>query len=243
MIPVNTLITKLNDAIAAGGLTDLELAQVFGAINSLETQGVSAVSVSGDLPTAADNKGRFIYITNEARYVFSNGSSWDINNVLTPFDINAYAWGINTDGRLGDGTTTARSSPVSVVGNFTDWTQLNGGGSHSLGIRANGTAWAWGLNTYGRLGDNTTTTSRLSPVSVVGGFTDWVQLSAGGLFSLGLRANGSAWAWGDNGNGRLGDNPITNRSSPVSVVGGFNTWIQLSAGDGHSIGIIANRGV
>jgi alpha-tubulin suppressor-like RCC1 family protein len=148
----------------------------------------------------------------------------------------AWAWGLNTNGRLGDNTATARSSPVSVVGGFTDWIQVSAGGSHSLGLRANGTAWAWGNNTGGRLGDNTDT-DRSSPVSVVGGFTDWIQVSASDRHSLGLRANGSAWAWGNNTSGQLGDNTAAGKSSPVSVVGGFTDWIQVSAGGSHSLGI------
>jgi alpha-tubulin suppressor-like RCC1 family protein len=151
----------------------------------------------------------------------------------------AWAWGLNTYGRLGDNSTTSRLSPVSVVGGFTDWCQVSAGCSHSLGVRTNGTAWAWGLNTYGRLGDNSTT-SRLSPVSVVGGFTDWCQVSAGDAHSLGVRTNGTAWAWGNNGSGRLGDNSTTSRSSPVSVVGEFTDWCQVSAGCTHSLGVRTN---
>jgi alpha-tubulin suppressor-like RCC1 family protein len=155
----------------------------------------------------------------------------------------AWGWGSNSFGQLGDGTTTARSSPVSVVGGFTDWTQLSasggGIGGHSLGVRANGTAWGWGNNGSGRLGDNTTT-DQSSPVSVVGGFTDWVQLSAGTNHSLGIRSNGTLWAWGNGGNGRLGDSTTVGKSSPVSVVGGFTDWVQVSAGVAHSLGVRLN---
>jgi alpha-tubulin suppressor-like RCC1 family protein len=157
--------------------------------------------------------------------VRANGSLW--------------AWGSNTLGQLGDDTITDRSSPVSVVGGFTDWISASAGGGHILGVRANGTLWAWGRNSNGRLGDNTAT-NRSSPVSVVGGFTDWISASAGNLHSLGVRANGSLWAWGNNGQGRLGDNTITDRSSPVSVVGGFTDWISASAGGLHSLGVRAN---
>jgi alpha-tubulin suppressor-like RCC1 family protein len=151
----------------------------------------------------------------------------------------AWAWGANSIGNLGDGTSTTRSSPVSVVGGFTDWIQVSGGSGHSLGLRANGTAWAWGAGSYGRLGDNTTL-FKLSPVSVVGGFTDWTQVSTRAFHSLGLRANGTAWAWGNANYGRLGDNSSIGKSSPVSVVGGFTDWIQLSAGGAHSLGVRAN---
>jgi len=151
----------------------------------------------------------------------------------------AWAWGCNFRGRLGDDTITSRSSPVSVVGGFTDWCQVSAGGGHSLGVRCNGTAWAWGDNQYGNLGDDTASV-RSSPVSVVGGFTDWCQVSAGNCHSLGLRTNGSAWAWGSNTCGRLGDGTVTSRSSPVSVVGGFTDWCQISGGGFQSLAVRTN---
>jgi len=116
-----------------------------------------------------------------------------------------YGWGNNTVGRLGDNTTVNKSSPVSVVGGFTDWCQVATSRDHSLAVRQNGTAWAWGDGGTGRLGDNTTV-NKSSPVSVVGGFTDWCQISAGSIHSLAVRQNGTAWAWGVGLSGRLGDN-------------------------------------
>ncbi len=150
-----------------------------------------------------------------------------------------YSWGSNSDGQLGDNTTVSKSSPVSVVGSFTDWVGISVGSAHSLGLRANGTAWAWGSYGFGKLGDNSTV-DKSSPVSVVGGFTDWAQISAGDDHSLAIRTNGTAWAWGYNLHGRLGDNTTVNKSSPVSVVGGFTDWIQVSAGGEHSLGLRAN---
>jgi alpha-tubulin suppressor-like RCC1 family protein len=155
----------------------------------------------------------------------------------------AWCWGDNFSGQLGDGTTTRRSSPVSVVGGFTNWVQISAGGAsngeHTAAVRANGTAWAWGGNPTGELGDGTTT-ARSSPVSVVGGFTDWVQISAGGDFNgqtVAVRANGTAWGWGYNISGMLGDGTTTSRRSPVSVVGGFTDWVQISAGGEHTAAI------
>jgi alpha-tubulin suppressor-like RCC1 family protein len=150
----------------------------------------------------------------------------------------AWAWGLGTSGQLGDNTAVAKSSPVSVVGGFTNWCQVSAGSIHSLGVRTNGSLWAWGSNLTGRLGDGTAV-SRSSPVSVVGGFTDWCQVSAGGAHTIGIRTNGAAWAWGSNGSGRLGDDTTTDRSSPVSVVGNFTNWSEVSAGNDHSLGIIS----
>jgi alpha-tubulin suppressor-like RCC1 family protein len=159
----------------------------------------------------------------------------------------AWAWGNNCCGILGDNTVINKSSPVSVVGGFTDWCQVSAGSAgfyaakqaHSLAVRQNGTAWAWGCSDRGQLGDNTSV-SKSSPVSVVGGFVNWCQISAGNGFSLGLRQTGILYAWGCNGSGQLGDNTVTTRSSPVSVVGGFTNWCQISAGDAHSLAVRTN---
>ena len=148
----------------------------------------------------------------------------------------AWAWGCNTCGILGDNSVVTRSSPVSVVGGFTDWCQVSAGNQHSLGVRSNGTAWAWGLGFVGQLGIGINTVAS-SPVSVVGGFTDWCQVSAGRYHSLGVRTNGTAWAWGCNGSGILGTGDSVNRSSPASVAGGVADWCQVSAGSAHSMAV------
>ena len=153
-----------------------------------------------------------------------------------------WAWGAGDSGRLGDNCVSNRSSPVSVIGGFTDWSQVAAGLRSSFGLRTNGTIWSWGYNGAGNLGDGTTVT-KSSPVSVIGGFTDWCQVAASGTsnsvchWALAVRQNGTAWAWGYNSCGQLGNNSTASRSSPVSVVGGFTDWCQVSAGAQHSMGL------
>jgi alpha-tubulin suppressor-like RCC1 family protein len=147
-----------------------------------------------------------------------------------------YAWGNNQLGTVGDGTVIRRSSPVIVVGGITDWRTVAAGNGHSLGIRDNGVLYAWGLGTYGRLGDGTGI-RRSSPVTVVGGITDWSQISAGQTHSLGLRATGVLYAWGNNELGTVGDGTVIRRSSPVTVVGGITNWSAVAAGSFHSLGL------
>ena len=207
------------------------------AIEKLDMGQIRTVSTYTNLPSAASNEGLLVFVAADERLYWSTGTGW--YNLIDENKGLAWAWGNNAIGRLGDNSTIDRSSPVSVVGDFTDWCQISAGGTHSLGVRTNGTAWAWGCNGNGRLGDNTTI-SRLSPVSVVGGFTNWCQVSGGCGHSLGMRTNGTAWAWGCNGQGRLGDNSTSNRSSPVSVVGGFSDWCQVSAGFFHNLGVRTN---
>lgn len=156
----------------------------------------------------------------------------------------AYAWGDNSSGALGDGTTTNRSSPVTVVGNITNWIQISTNatllGNHTLGLTSTGIAYAWGENSRGQLGDNTTS-RRSSPVTVVGGITNWVDISAGGRHSLGVTSSGVAYAWGYNNFGQLGDNTMVSRRSPINVVGGITNWSQLSAGgDTFSLGLTSS---
>jgi alpha-tubulin suppressor-like RCC1 family protein len=61
------------------------------------------------------------------------------------------AWGYNAYGQLGTGTFTTRASPVHVK-NLTQVVAVAGGGWFSLALRADGTVWAWGNNSYGQLG-------------------------------------------------------------------------------------------
>jgi alpha-tubulin suppressor-like RCC1 family protein len=142
-------------------------------------------------------------------------------------DGTAWAWGLGTYGVLGENSTLNRSSPVTVAGGITDWTQVAAGDRSSFALRANGTLWAWGRNSAGQLGINFTT-SRRTPQVVVGDFTDWTQVAGASSHTVALRSNGTVWAWGGNSYGQLGTNDTINRSSPVSVIGGFTDWVQLS---------------
>ena len=95
-----------------------------------------------------------------------------------------------------------------------------------MALRTAGTLWAWGTNTYGQVGDGTTTT-RFAPVQV-GTATTWKLARAGGGHTLALRTDGTLWSWGLNLKGQLGDGTTTNRSSPAQV--GTGTWSTVSAG-------------
>ena len=209
---------------------------------SLENEGFSYSWGQGSFGKLGDNS-----TTNKSSPITITGGFSDWCNVSAGYDHSlgiayngsAWAWGLGSAGRLGDNSVVSSSSPVSVVGGFTDWRQLSAGGAHSLGVRQSGTLYAWGCNSFAQLGDNTTV-NKSSPVSVVGGFTDWCQLSAGFRHSLAVRCNGTAWAWGAGYRGRLGDGTSTDKSSPVSVVGGFTDWCQLSAGAYHSVAVRCN---
>jgi alpha-tubulin suppressor-like RCC1 family protein len=79
---------------------------------------------------------------------------------------------------------------------------------------------------------NGTTGSSYYPAQVPG-LTNITAISAGWFHILALKADGTAWAWGNNSKGELGDGTTTNRSSPVQVLNVSNIVV-VSGGDSHS---------
>ncbi|WP_332460456.1 InlB B-repeat-containing protein, partial [Bifidobacterium sp. W8120] len=175
-------------------------------------------------------------------------------------DGNAYAWGNNRYGQLGDGTRTSRTTPVMVrkpdpktypdlPADFT-YVQVSAGGAHSLALGSDGYAYAWGSNSSGQLGNNNSGEDTYSSVPVrvrdpaspadASKGLQATQVSAGGWHSLALGGDGNAYAWGNNRYGQLGDGTTTNRTMPVMVrkpdpktypdLPADFTYVQVSAG-------------
>ncbi|WP_244238502.1 RCC1 domain-containing protein [Corallococcus terminator] len=109
-----------------------------------------------------------------------------------------------------------------------------GGQSHTLALKQDGTAWAWGHNGYGQLGDGTQT-HRLTPVRVPG-MTGVAAFVAGGNHTVALRQDGTVWAWGRNSEGQLGDGTTTVRLTPVQVPG-LTGVATLVAGGYHTVAL------
>jgi len=143
-----------------------------------------------------------------------------------------WTWGNNTSGRLGDGTTVDKTSPVTTAGGGTDWCNVSTGYASPVAIKTDGTIWTWGRNLCGSLGDNSIL-DRSSPGTTAGGGTTWCQVSSGCPHLAALKTDGTLWTWGRNLSGTLGDNSAIDRSSPGTTVGGITTWLQVSAGQCH----------
>ena len=132
--------------------------------------------------------------------------------------------GYNFDGRLGDGTTIDRITPVQVGSGFSD---LASGNNFTMLIKADGTLWGMGVNSLGQLGDGTAT-NRSVPVQVA----DRVStVSAGNGFAMFIKDDGTLWGMGVNSFGQLGDGTTTNRSTPVQVATGV-ARVSASGGQG-----------
>lgn len=119
-----------------------------------------------------------------------------------------YAWGANGSGQLGDGANARRDTPAPITG-FPDGVSIvtaSAGQGHVLAIGSDGRVYAWGRNTYGQLGDDTTT-GRATPAPVTG-FPSGVTLtavSAGANHSMALGSDGRVYTWGDNRYKQSGD--------------------------------------
>jgi len=148
-----------------------------------------------------------------------------------------WLWGQNNSGQLGDNTITNKSSPVQTVCGGTNWKQVSCDAACTAAIKTDGTLWLWGLNLYGGQGNNTNVTFRSSPVQTVAGGTNWKQVSLGTFYSAAIKTDGTLWTWGHNSYGQLGDNTITDRSSPVQTIAYGTNWKQVSCGGGITAAI------
>jgi alpha-tubulin suppressor-like RCC1 family protein len=147
-------------------------------------------------------------------------------------------WGYNPNGELGDGTTTTRTSPVSVS-SISTATAVAAGGEHTCALISGGTVKCWGYNAYGQLGNGTTTDSS-SPVSV-SGLTNVTSVASGSYAyaTCAVISDGTAKCWGDNYAGMLGDGTNTNRSAPVTV-SGLSNVTQIAVGGVFTCALLSN---
>ena len=160
----------------------------------------------------------------------------------------AYCWGSNSNGQLGDGSTTGTTSPVPVYTGGVlagrTLTQIVAGASSTCALDSTGLAYCWGLDTSGQLGNNSITQSpvpvAVSTSGVLAG-KSLVQLAAGNAHVCALDSAGTAYCWGSNGNGQLGINSTTKSLVPVAVstsgVLSGVTLTQITGGFGHTCAV------
>ena len=142
-------------------------------------------------------------------------------------------WGLNKDGRLGDGTRTERHAPVAVSGLASGVGAIAAGGAHTCALTSAGGVKCWGGNVYGQLGDGTTT-MRTTPVAVSGLASGVAAVTARGGHTCALTSAGAVECWGANGVGQLGDGTTATRLTPVAV-SDLTSGIQaIDAGSYHT---------
>jgi len=192
-----------------------------------------------------------VYVSIPGGTVIEEISAGTAHSVARTDDGHLFAWGLNTNARLGDGTATQRPAPVFVLESagvpFTNVAEIAAGGIHTVARRSNGTVWAWGGSADGQVGNGSNTASIGFPAQVLGeGGTgtleNIVEISAGTAHTVARASNGTVWAWGNNTSGRLGDGTTTQRTAPVQVQGITNAT-QIAAGGEHTIALRSDNTV
>jgi len=163
------------------------------------------------------------------------------HNLALKTDGSLWGWGLNEYGQLGDSVLYERSTPFKLGEDTafwvssTKWVDVSVSSTASHAIRYDGTLWGWGWNFYGQIGNNADSTEWWGPVKV-GIDSNWVNIVSGQFHTLGLKSDGTLWAWGRNVNGQIGDGTDTIRYVPVQV-GNDNKWVNIAAGNAHTLGL------
>ncbi|WP_426733969.1 RCC1 domain-containing protein [Myxococcus faecalis] len=143
----------------------------------------------------------------------------------------AWCWGDNTYGELGDGLAGVglKSPPVRARSLALPVRALTAGKGHTCARVGDGAVECWGFNASGALGDDTALDSTV-PVRPVGLTADMRQVRAGTGFTCALSAEGRVRCWGLNEAGQLGDGTRVHRAAPVDVSGLANEVVDLGTG-------------
>lgn len=134
----------------------------------------------------------------------------------------AFCWGYNRWGQLGDGSTTTRFTPVPVATELR-FSSISAGYAHTCGVVAEVGTYCWGLNSFGQLGDGSQT-DQMTPTRV-GGQVPFFEVSAGGLHTCGLGPDNMAYCWGFNRTGQLGNNGSEDSALPQPVGASYSSIV------------------
>ena len=150
-------------------------------------------------------------------------------------DGSLYMWGENSDGQLGNGSTTNRSTPVKIMENVAT---VSLGAWHSAAITKDGSLYMWGYNNYGQLGNGSSGNyeKSVSPIKIM---ENVAAVSLGAWHSAAITKDGSLYMWGENSDGQLGNGTTNNLTRPqriavnvqsVELYGSYTTAISKDGG-------------
>ncbi|PST47864.1 hypothetical protein COO72_10925 [Bifidobacterium callitrichos] len=175
---------------------------------------------------------------------FKQISAGENHSLAIDAEGNAWAWGNNQYGQLGNNSTNQSNVPVKVKApDGVKFTQVSAGNEYSLAVGDDGNTYAWGSNFYGQLGNGRTPDNIAHPTpEMIKTPTEGIhftQVSAGGFHSLAMGDDGNTYAWGYNSYGQLGYGSIeTKISTPKKMDMPANVqFTQVSAGGEYSLAI------
>lgn len=167
----------------------------------------------------------------------------------------ATAAGQNSYAQLGNGDTSQPSGPTPVAFDQTAVTEIAAGDYASLGVKNNGTVWAWGSNQYGVRGNGGTGSVVTAPVMVPVARASTPTRNGRHAIAVGtacyavVDTEGQVWMWGANWNGRLGDGTTAARYTPARVKKSANSSafltgiVSIAAGGGTMAALDADSTV
>lgn len=162
---------------------------------------------------------------------------------------NVWAWGSNYAGQLGNRTTEPSTRPTQVLLR-NGATAVSAGSDMSLALRADGTVWSWGKNTLiysdGASDANILPvlcapgyplTSNVTAPIQIAGLDQVIQISAGSLYAMALRSDGTVWSWGSNSNGQLGTGATADHVCLPTQITGLSGVKAIAAGGGYALAL------
>ena len=186
--------------------------------------GNGATTGTQSAPSAVSGGGTWKKIT--AGYIMSCGIKSDDT---------LWCWGSDVTGQLGNGAPSSdQISPVSIDGGST-WKDISSSNQVTCGIKSDNTLWCWGSDFAGQLGNGAAITANQTSPSAVTGGSAWKSVSVGSSYTCGIKSDDTAWCWGSDSFGQLGNGATAgNQPDPVAVVGG-HLWKSISAGRGTNV--------
>ena len=203
--------------------------------NAADQLGAALATASGDsVPLVGD--------FTENVFAISGGETHTC--VLGGFPPVASCWGANSQGQLGSGAAgVGGATPVAVQGGLT-WRAISAGGFHTCGIATDSTAYCWGDNANGQLGDDNAPNDRAFPAPLFRA-RKYIRIDAGREHTCAVAADSSAYCWGRGDQGQLGHGLFTASDTAVLVQAGAVNFTGLSSGDRHTcaIGLVVGADV
>lgn len=220
-----------------------------GEITFLVNENTTGINRTGTLNIQPQGMEHLVFEIHQGDSVLHSIASGNRHTVIVkPTTGTVWAWGENSNGQLGDGTTTNRNNPVQVS-DIANVIAVAAGQENTFALKSGGTVWSWGDNTYGQLGNGNQNqwTPTLIPTQV-SGLTDIVSIASGSSHALALKADGTVWAWGDNSYGQLGYQSSTFCRVTWSVlcstvpaqIQGLHNVVAISAYADHSVALKAD---
>ncbi|MFO0885667.1 MAG: fibrinogen-like YCDxxxxGGGW domain-containing protein [Pirellulales bacterium] len=179
----------------------------------------------------------------ELRSAGANGVIGDGDDVIIPVSVSYGSTGavLTVAALAADGyRLTVKSGPSGVTD--TSGNQLDGdvngiaGGDFVKNFVVGGSVLSFGADYNEALGDGSAGQTHRPVAAPVAGITDAIAVAGHFSHGLALKADGTVWAWGNNGFGQLGDGSTTTRTSAIQVAG-LSNIVAIAAGDYHSLAL------